>query len=264
LPITVFPIPSRGALMDDFHPTPRIFVAQHGSGRRWYTRAGQTHELRTAPRMFDIYEAGLAFDQTQWDGEAGRCVLVEFADADVQAITHGDLQTLKLQTQQEVFDDRVSRITLQLAEAALFGRPQGQLYVQGLCVALLGLLSLERTTKTSSDPAARPLSVAQQRRVTELVGSSYPSDLSLSRLAAEVNLSPQHFTRRFKASYGKTPHAYVQQVRLDAAVRMLRTGDVQSVASVALACGFSSHSHMGDLLRRHMGMRPSDLLPDER
>ena len=66
---------------------------------------------------------------------------IEFADAHVQAITHGELQRLDLRTQHELFDEQVSTISLELAQEALQGLPNGRLYAQGLCVSLVGLLA---------------------------------------------------------------------------------------------------------------------------
>jgi hypothetical protein len=109
LPITVMPIPARGEFSDDYHGTTCILVAQQGHGRRWYRQGRVTKPLHTAPRMIEIYERGLSFDHERWEGTLGRCVLVEFSDTDVQAVTHGRLQSLRLQTRHEVFDERQAR-----------------------------------------------------------------------------------------------------------------------------------------------------------
>jgi AraC family transcriptional regulator len=138
LPVVVSCIPREAELTNDFHPVARVFVANEGRGRRWYRQGSRIFPMRTEPGMIEIYEKGLAFDHCRWSGEPGRCVLIELADVDVQAMTHGDLQGLALKTRHEVFDDRVSRIIFQLAGEALAGLPNGLLYAQGLSIALLG------------------------------------------------------------------------------------------------------------------------------
>src|SRR5262245_18518850 len=112
LPITVLPIPASAELSNTFSATARIYVAQQGQGRRWYRRAGHTRSMSTAPRMIEIYEKGLTFDHCRWDGQAGRSVCAELADADVQAATRGEQQALPLDTRHELFDDRISRVML--------------------------------------------------------------------------------------------------------------------------------------------------------
>jgi AraC family transcriptional regulator len=261
LPITLMAIPARGEYDHDHHAVACILVAQRGCGRRWYRQGRVTRPLHTAARMIEIYERGVSFDHQRWDGELGRCVRVEFSDRDVQAMTDGRLGSLRLRTRHELFDDRVSRLTLELAEQTLCGMPNGELYVQGLCVALLGVLATRYCAE--GDPLARAgsatLGPAQQRRLSELFHHELGSRLSLHRMAQAVGLSPQHFARLFKATYGTTPHQHVQTLRLDAAVEMLRRDSSASIAEIALACGFASQSHLTEVMRRRLGVTPSAL-----
>lgn len=258
LPITVRPIPGEAERMGDLYSTPRIFVAHQGLGRRWYRLGGRTRTLTTAPRMIEIYEGGLTFDHCRWQGQAGRSVLVEFADADVQAITHGELQKLALRTQHEVFDEKVSRIALELAEEALHGMPNGRLYAQGLCVALVGVLASCHATGGQVPPqaAAGWLGPLQQKRLIDLIHHHLSSDLSLTRLADEVGLSARQFLRVFKATFNTTPHRYVQQRRIEAAAAALRGQGARPIAQIALEHGFASQAHMTGLMRRHLGVTP--------
>lgn len=264
LPITLMPIPARSEFHDDHHGVACIFVAHQGHGRRWYRQGRVTRPLHTAPRMIEIYERGVTFDHQRWEGEFGRCARVEFSDADVQAMTRGQLPSLRLQTRHEVFDQRVSRLTLELAEETLCGMPNGELYVQGLCVALLGALATRHGA--GGDPRGRTngrtLRAAQQRRLSDLIHQQLGSKLSLRRLAQEVGLSPHHFARLFKATYGTTPHHHVQTLRIEAAVEALRRDRAMPLADVALACGFASQSHMTELMRRHLGATPGALRRD--
>ena len=257
LPISVLPIPSDAELRDYVHSSARIFVAQQGFGRRWYSCGGKTRHLRTAPRMIEIYERGLAFDREVWRGAPGRCVVIDFDDHDVQALTHGQIHSLQLQTRHEVFDERISRLALEIGEECVRGMPDGGLYVQGLCIGLLGILLARHSTQAHEDTThARRLSPQQEHRVVELIRAELGSKLSLASMAGEVGLSPQHFARLFKASFGTTPHAYVEAQRIDAAVAALRRGRAMPIAAIAEACGFSSQSHMTELMRRRLGVTP--------
>ena len=258
LPITVFPIPGEAELSGDHHETPRIFVAHAGWGRRWYQLGSVTRELTTRPRMIEIYEGGLGFDHCRWEGEPGRCVMVEFADSDVQRLTHGELERLTLRTQHEVFDDRVSEIALSLAQESLHELPNGRLYVQGLCVALLGVLASRYTSAAGSlsTAGAGQLGPLQKRRLLELIQGNLGADLSLTELAETAGLSAHHFSRVFKATFGTTPHRYVQRRRIEAAVAALRAQEKRSIADIALALGFASQAHMTDLMRRQLGVTP--------
>jgi len=258
LPVTVLPIPAEAELSNTFNASARVYVAQQGQGRRWYQRSGRTIPLHTAPRMIEVYEKGLNFDHCRWEGQAGRSVFVEFADADVRAMTHGELRTLPLRTHHELFDARVSRIMLELADEALRGLPNGRLYAQGLSLALIGVLADRYVTGSESLPPSEPgrFGPLQYRRLVDLIHHQLASDLSLTRLAEEVSLSPHHFIRVFKATFGTTPHRYVQERRLEAAAEALQLHSRRSIADIALEHGFASQAHMTDLMRRHFGVTP--------
>lgn len=263
LPVTVYAIPGAAEKTADTHPTARVLVAYDGTGRRWYTTSGRTTLLETAPRMIEVYEQGLSFDHCRWEGQRGRCVCVEFDDAHVEAMTHGALSSLPLVTRHELFDERVSRLVLALADEALAGLPEGSLYAQGLSVALVGLLDQAYAARPHPGlaPQSGPgrLGSLQRRRVMAAIHDGLGGDLSLARLAQEAGLSTFHFARVFKATFGTTAHRYVQDRRLAAAVSALKTDPRRPIADIALALGFSSQSHLTELMHRRLGTTPGEL-----
>jgi AraC family transcriptional regulator len=214
--------------------------------------------MQTAPRMIEVYEEGLIFDHRRWEGEAGCAITIEFADTNVQSITHGELSELKFRTQHEVFDDQVSRIAIDLAHETLNGLPNGQLYTQGLCVSLLGVMANRYSApcELRTSASQRQLSSAQQKRVTELIQGQLSEDLSLARLAQAVGLSTYYFVRVFKATFGTTPHRYVQHRRLEAAATALQRDSRSSIAEIAFDHGFANQAHMTGLMRQRFGVTP--------
>lgn len=258
LPISVMSIPGAAESIGDVVDVPTIFVAYSGRGNRWYQSNGRTRQMRTAPRMIEVYEKGLYFDHCRWEGEAGSCVGIEFSDADVQALTQGALATLNLHTEHEVFDERISRISLEIANEALRGLPSGRLYVQGLCMALVGVLANRGQPARESRhllPQGR-FGATQHQRLVELIHADPGADLSLVRLAEEVGLSVFHFVRVFKTTFGTTPHRFVQDQRVEAAVMALQRSHHSSITEIALSHGFASQTHMTSLIRRRLGVTP--------
>ena len=156
LPISVRPISGQGRRDDYGNPTARVLVAESGSGLRWYRSSGRTLQLHTAPKMVEVYGKDTYFNECRWQGETGRCVQIEFTDSDLQAVTHGEVQTLHLQTRHEVFDDCVSSIALSLANDVLQGMPNGRLYAQGMCVSLIGALAQRHLASGATAASSRP------------------------------------------------------------------------------------------------------------
>lgn len=80
--------------------------------------------------------------------------------------------------------------------------------------------------------------------------------LSVHEIAASAGLSSFHFSRVFRATTGRTPHAYVTELRLQEARRLLAHG-CRSIESIAHACGYGSHAHFTNSFGRHMGCTPA-------
>lgn len=92
-------------------------------------------------------------------------------------------------------------------------------------------------------------------RVIDYIESAIDQDLRLPALADVAAMSMYDFARRFRQTIGLTPHAYVLSRRVARARAMLGERDA-SLAQVALACGFSSQSHMTTSFQRVVGLTP--------
>jgi AraC-like DNA-binding protein len=78
-------------------------------------------------------------------------------------------------------------------------------------------------------------------------------------LAVAHGFSEFHFSRAFTAVFGDSPYAYMLQMRLTEACRLLEKGG-QPVAEVALACGFNDAATFTRAFKRHHGRPPSSLI----
>lgn len=101
-------------------------------------------------------------------------------------------------------------------------------------------------------PAPRDRSLL--RRVVALMRDRFADELPLDELAATAGLTAFQLIGLFKRGTGLTPHAYLTQVRLGMACRMLRHG--MPIAHVAADCGFYDQSALTRHFRRSYGITP--------
>ena len=80
-------------------------------------------------------------------------------------------------------------------------------------------------------------------------------DIGLDQLALATGVDRFRLTRAFKAAFGIAPHAYLVQLRLASARRMLARGE--QPATVAMALGFADQSHLGRWFVRAYGLTPA-------
>jgi len=81
---------------------------------------------------------------------------------------------------------------------------------------------------------------------------------TVTEMAEAVDLSPRHFSRRFQAAYGITPHDHVSRCRVAHARELLLQGEM-TVTQVSDALGFPSIHTFSRWFRQETGDTPSAL-----
>lgn len=79
---------------------------------------------------------------------------------------------------------------------------------------------------------------------------------SLESLARKATMSRSAFAQEFTARFGRTPMAFVRDVRLRRGAELLRSTDL-SVDAVARRVGFASRSHFSQAFRERFGLSPT-------
>ena len=93
-------------------------------------------------------------------------------------------------------------------------------------------------------------------RAVALIHARFAEPLSVAMLARAACLSSSALNERFRRVTGRTPIAYLQDIRLDAAERLLRRSR-RSIAGIALSVGFSDQPALTRSLRRRRGITPA-------
>ena len=99
-------------------------------------------------------------------------------------------------------------------------------------------------------PSARHL-----LRAKDLADSRYFEDLTVADLASAAGLSPAHFSREFRRTFGEAPHQYLLTRRLERAAALLRNTD-RTVTEICLAVGLTSLGSFVTSFTRVHGMAP--------
>jgi AraC-like DNA-binding protein len=117
----------------------------------------------------------------------------------------------------------------------------------------------EAFVHADDEPARAPPPACDRRvrRASEMVRDRFADPLTLTELAGEVGLSVFHLERSFRERLGVPVHRYLQLVRVERSMAMLRRG--VRIADVALACGFADQAHMTRTYRRLLHFTPGQM-----
>jgi AraC-like DNA-binding protein len=93
-------------------------------------------------------------------------------------------------------------------------------------------------------------------RARDTIDGAYAQSLDITALARIALVSEAHFIRTFRATFGETPHRYLQRRRLERAMYLLRESDV-SVTDICFRVGFSSLGTFSRTFSQIVGESPS-------
>jgi transcriptional regulator GlxA family with amidase domain len=91
-----------------------------------------------------------------------------------------------------------------------------------------------------------------ERREKEFLNANLYGDVSLASVAAECNLSVGNFATFFWRTFGRPPHRWLMERRIDV-VKGLQLTSRLTLAEIASKCGFADHSALNRSLKRVLG-----------
>ncbi len=131
-----------------------------------------------------------------------------------------------------------------------------ELMMQLLAVELLVILARglreewEESLRVRTGKARELVKIAR-----EYIVENHDRDISVADIAGYVFLSQGYFTRAFREETGMSPMAFMMQVRVNRACKLLEQRDMK-VSGIAELVGFSSPQRFNAAFRKHVGMTP--------
>ena len=99
--------------------------------------------------------------------------------------------------------------------------------------------------------------VARIKAMINYMHSHYPEALTVSRIAAAVNISERSCLRCFRKTVGMSPMQYLLKYRVSVASRMLAETNM-TIAEICAVSGFETASYFTKIFKRFMSCKPSD------
>ena len=103
-----------------------------------------------------------------------------------------------------------------------------------------------------------PLEECNRRmlRARDAMDRTYAEPLDVPALARIAVVSEAHFIRTFRATFGETPHRYLQRRRVERSMFLLRETD-RSITDICFDVGFMSLGTFSRTFREIIGETPS-------
>jgi AraC-like DNA-binding protein len=125
---------------------------------------------------------------------------------------------------------------------------------------MLELLSEQMGCLLDRAQSEETLSLAEQTvlRAERWIEEQGGQPLSIQEVAREVGVSSSSLRNYFNSVRHVSPRAHVLQVRLDKAIRFLRTSS-HKLETIAELCGYDSASHLTRHVKKFSGMTPGHM-----
>jgi AraC family transcriptional regulator len=146
---------------------------------------------------------------------------------------------------------------------ALLDAAIGQLHheepAHGTLLAASSLLRSQvepQPVEAGDDDGKERLLAWQAHKVLDYIDKHITSRVLVTDLCALVWCSEAHFSRSFKRTFGRSPHAFVIRRRVElAAKHMIQTK--MSLSDIAIGCGFADQAHLSKHFRVVIGETPA-------
>ncbi len=257
LSIGQFRLPKQHTDRHIYSASPIVSMLVSGHAQMRLRIASSSTDLTYAPGSLTLYRGAMEIDRSDWRTEGQAQVLsVELNPTRLRELGC-PIDSPSLAPAPSFQDRDIAAVLTAMWRELHTGCPDGPLHAETLSMRLAMHL-YGRTHRWHARAPAHGLSDPQRRRVDEFFYLHLGQPIALQDLADVVGLSRFHFARMFRLTYRTSAHQHLIALRVQRAQSLLEARAL-SVAEVALACGFSSQSHLTTTCRRVLGTTPQRL-----
>ncbi len=166
-----------------------------------------------------------------------------------------DARFIELKDQTFLNDQKLQELFLRCFKANQNLNTTSLVMREELCNELLSHI-IEKFNVFSIDTATinGGLSPIHRKQIISQIVESLDEKLTIDSLAKSINLSPFHFAKMFKISFGESPASYINWMRVQK-VKLLIKNKV-GLAQISAETGFNNQSHMTHSFKQLTGITP--------
>ncbi|WP_318502510.1 helix-turn-helix transcriptional regulator [Bacillus sp. T3] len=97
----------------------------------------------------------------------------------------------------------------------------------------------------------------QIKKSIDYIDKHYADEITVTKVAAHINFSPTYFSRLFKKETGRSYVEYVQFIRLQRAIALIRHSDA-TLEQIAEELGFNTPNYFSNVFKKYVGLTPSE------
>jgi len=195
--------------------------------------------------------------QIQASGGPVRAVRCSFSPEPLRryAGEAGLIDPSELKSCLDVRDSAVAGILARMGQEACVPGLASNILTEALGTSLMiEFIRYLQRARIPAGPSRGGLSQRQLRRLADFIDAEEASP-TIDALACVAGISRRHLSRAFKQTTGQTVHDYVEQVRLNKAMRLLGESDLL-LKDIAYRLGFASASSFSVAFRKSAGETP--------
>ncbi len=217
---------------------------------------GKQHQEKYSAGDIVIFPAGELWPRISIDRQVPILELLLPHDTLINAICETIPYQITLRSHFKLRDPLIQQIGLALKAELETGNSDSKPYADSMATALAVHLMRyygSRNPKIKEYKAGLPVHKLSQ--TLEYIDTHLDGDLTLTKLANLVQISPHYFSSLFKQSIGLTPHQYVTKCRLEQAKILLKRSSLP-IVEICYQVGFQNQSHFTRLFRQYFKITP--------